>query len=179
MVFDITKKIPLNMGKYDLRRQNIKLKSEIGEIIAKNRIPYLHLRREHRRDYLDQNFPFGYLPSKPKQFLKENWFSIDAFRFKSTNHNFVNLELFEIKLRSYYPNLRREAYIPDMTSRELAIYKKAVKEGFEVFIAVIWLYDDWRYDVSIENFKSAAIKIIEGSESFLKRIKLHDGFKSR
>lgn len=171
MAFDHSKKIHLDMGKYDLRRQNIKLKSEIGEVIAKYRVPFLHLRREYKKDYLDQRFPFGFLPEKVRGFLKDNWFSIDAFKFKSENYKFVNLELFEIKLRSYYPNLRREACIIDMTNKELQLYKKAREKGFEVFIVVIWLYDDWRYDVSIKNFDSSEIKIEEGSKRFLKRFK--------
>ena len=170
MVFDINKKIPLNMGKYDLRRQNIKIKSEVGEVIAKYRIPYLHLRREYKKDYLDQQFPFGYLSEEIKHFLKEKWFSIDAFRFKSENYKLINLQLFEIKARSYYPNLRKEAYIVDVTSKELGIYKKAIKNGFEVFIVIIWFYDDWRYDVLIKNFNSAEIKIGEGSKRFLNKL---------
>ena len=171
MVFDINKKLPLNMGEYDLRRQDIKLKSEAGEVIAKHRIPYLHLRREHKKDYLDQEFPFGCIPERAKSFLKDNWFSIDAFRFRSENYRFSNLELFEIKLKSYYPNLRREAYMIDMTKKELGLYKGAIKEGFDVFVVVIWLYDDWRYDVSIKDLNSVDIKIGDGSERFLKGLR--------
>jgi len=171
MVFDINKKIPLNKGTYDLRRQNIRLKSDLGEIIAKHRIPYLHLIRERKQDFLDRKFPFGDLPKNAKNFLKKNWFSIDSFRFKSNDYKFSNLELFEIKLRSYYPNLRREAYIIDMTSNEVKIYKEAIKNGFDVFVVTIWLYDDWKYDVVIKNFNSTKLKIIEGSNAFLKQIK--------
>lgn len=170
MVFDINKKIPLNMGKYDLRRQNIKLKSELGEIIAKHRIPYLHLIREHKKDYLNQKFPFGELPKDVREFLIKNWYSLDAFRFKSNNYQFTNLELFEVKVRSYYPNLRKEAYIIDMTSNELNLYKIARKKGFDVFVIEIWLYDDWRYDIKIKNFDKADIKLAEGSKKFLSNI---------
>jgi len=172
MVFDINKKIPLNMGKYDLRRQNINLKSEVGEIIAKHRIPYLHLIRERKQDYLDKKFPFGYLPEKVKKFLMKNWFSIDSFRFRSKDYKFENLELFEIKLRSYYPNLKKEAYIVDVTKNELKIYKEARKRGFDVFVVVIWLYDDWRYDIKINNFSSMPLKIAEGSKRFLENKKM-------
>jgi|GEM_PF-2036367 len=170
MVFDIKKKIPLNMGKFDLTRQDVHLKAELGEIIAKHKISYLHLKREYKPDYLEKDFPFGKLPDKIKDFLKENWFSIDSFRFRIKNKKEINLELFEIKLRSYYPNLRREAYIIDMTSNELEIYKKAIKMGFNVFVVVVWLYDDWRYDLSIKSLKDSEIKIAEGSKEFLNRL---------
>ncbi|MFH2028827.1 MAG: hypothetical protein ABIJ08_06825 [Nanoarchaeota archaeon] len=170
MTFDIRKKVPLNKGKYDLRRQDIKLKSELGEIITKHKIAYLHLRREHKKDYLGQVFPFGKLPNNVKSFLEKNWFSIDAFRFKSRNFKFLNLQLFEIKLRSYYPNLRKEGYIIDMTKKELSIYKMARTLGFEVYVVTIWLYDDWKYDLKLNNFDNAKIKIAEGSKKFLKNI---------
>ena len=172
MVFDASKKIPLNRGKYDLRREkNIRLKSELGEIIAKSKIPYLHLIREHKKDYLEQKFPFGFIPDNVRLFLKKNWFSLDAFRFKTPELRFSNLQLFEIKLRSYFPNLRKEAYIIDMTPNELEIYKKARIMGFEVFVVTIWLYDDWRYDFLIKSFDSSKIKIVEGSKRFLEQIK--------
>jgi len=171
MVFDINKKIPLNMGEYDLRRQNIKIKSEVGEVIAKHRVPYLHLRREYKQDYLDQRFPFGFIPLSVKEFIKKYWFSIDAFRFVSENYQFSNIEFYEIKVRNYYPNLRKEAYIPDMTKRELDIYEKAIKAGFIVKVIIIWFYDDWRYDIVIKDFNPRDFKIAEGSKAFLYKMK--------
>jgi len=172
MVFDINKKIPLNKGKFDLRRQDYTVKGEIGEIIIKNKIPYLRRTREIRpSDILDYNFPFGDLPSKVKEFLRKNWHTIDLFRFSCKDSKFHNLELYEVKVRNYYPNLRREAYIPDITHNELKVYKTALKLGFLVKSATIWFYDDWRYDIFIKDFNPKDFKIHDGSKRFLNFLK--------
>jgi len=172
MVFDINKKIPLNKGKCDLRRQNHVMKGEIGEIIIKNKIPYLHRTKELKpRDILDYNFPFGKLPLTIKRFLTKHWHTLDLFRFVSENYKFKNLELYEVKVRNYYPNLRKEAYIPDITRNELKVYKTALKLGFVVKSATIWFYDDWRYDITIKDFNPKDFKIHDGSKSFLNFLK--------
>jgi len=172
MVFDINKKIPLNMGKFDLRRQNHVIKGEIGEIILKNKIPYLYRTKEIKpRDILDYKFPFGKIPLAVREFLTENWYTLDLFRFLSENYKFKNVELYEIKVRNYYPNLRREAYIPDITCNELKAYKTALKLGFIVKSAIIWFYDDWRYDLVIKYFNPKDFKIHDGSKKFINFLK--------
>lgn len=168
IMFITKRKMP--RGKYDLRRQDFSIKGKIGEIIIQGKIPHCHRTRETScKRFLNYQFPFGKIPLKYKIFLEINWNSIDLLRIISKDMRFCYIELIEVKTRNYYPNLKKQCYIPDMTTNQFNVYKAAQKLGFVVKSATIWFYDDWRYDLIFDDFNPQNFKVHDGSKRYIEK----------
>lgn len=60
--------------------------------------------------------------------------------------------LYEIKSLNKIEN-RKFFWTPKITYSTKMIYNEAIHMGFDVRMAIVWLYDDWDYDIEIEEFK--------------------------
>lgn len=92
------------------------------------------------------------IPEEKLTFLKKHWRTIDAlevFRNK--------IVLYEIKSQNYYTK-----YIPPKpkaTKAQIDCYEKAMKLGFEVIFARVFYFDDWKFSVKKEPFRSCIFSI--------------------
>jgi len=93
------------------------------------------------------------LLKEERNFLDKNWFSIDAIEFDYTK-NPRKIVLFEIKTLNdfYYSKLNGINGIPKFTRATIEMYKEALKVGFDVKVAIVWLKENWNYDVEIIDF---------------------------
>lgn len=93
------------------------------------------------------------LSSEEKDFLEKYWFSIDALEFDYTKDP-RKIVLFEIKTLNdfYYAKIHGLNRIPKLTESTCNIYKEALKTGFDVKIAIVWLKNDWNYEINIIDF---------------------------
>ncbi len=89
---------------------------------------------------------FGkYLTREQNDFLRKNWYSIDAIELFGRNPI-----LYEVKTKNKYSTFL--PFKPKMTQAAHEIYNHAKELGFIVKIALVELKDNWEYDVSILEF---------------------------
>jgi len=91
----------------------------------------------------------NYLSDKQKQFLLENWYSVDGIELQFDS-GYKQIILFEIKTRNrYYPDKK---FKPKMTLRTHEIYNKSREFGFMPVIATVWLEENWNFDIELTEF---------------------------
>jgi len=138
---------------YNLKKCRGTYKGLIGECLFKLTRKYLIITRFFNKSkYFNL---FGKKFSKVElDFLDRNWFSIDAIEFDYTKTP-RRVVLFEIKTLNNYSDytFRKSYWLPKMTLSTSGIYKEALKKGFEVKVATVWLKDNWDYDVEITDFE--------------------------
>jgi len=140
---------------YNLKRGRGSYKGLIGECLFKLTRKYLIVTK-----FFNKNkyfYIFGdKLSEEEKDFIEKNWFSIDAIELDYTK-NPRKVILFEIKtLNDYGENvLRKNIWLPKMTLATSDMYKEALKRGFDVKVAIIWLKDNWNYSIELTDFEKA------------------------
>lgn len=137
---------------YNLKRGIGTYKGTIGECLFKLTRRYLIVTKFFNKNKYFSIFG-GRLLEKERNFLDENWFSIDALEFDySTKPR--KIVLFEIKTLNdfYYSKLNGLNRIPKLTLATVNMYKEALDIGFEVKIAIVWLKENWDYDIEIVDF---------------------------
>lgn len=136
---------------YNLKRGGGTYKGLIGECMFKlTRRCLIVTKFFNKKKYFEI---FGDRFSKKEyNFLDKNWFSIDAIEIDYTKTP-RKIVLFEIKtLNEYYA--RKSNWIPSLTFSTYKIYNEALRSGFDVKFAIVWLKDNWEYDVEIVDFKN-------------------------
>ncbi|MEK6900400.1 MAG: hypothetical protein AABX05_04725 [Nanoarchaeota archaeon] len=133
---------------YDLKEAKGTFKGTIGECMFK-----LTNERVVITKFFNQNkyfFVFGkYFNEKQLKFLQENWYSLDAIEINFAQGK-QQIFLYEIKTRNKY---RRElGYKPKMTEASHILYNQSRDYGFIPKLVTVWLYDNWNYDLNIEDF---------------------------
>jgi hypothetical protein len=140
-------------------------KGLIGECLFKLTRRYLVSTKFFNKDkYLTI---FGkYLSDEQIIFLESNWHSIDSIEFDYSQKP-VRPILFEVKTLNdfYYARLNGFNRIPKFTKSTYYLYKKALEIGFVVKVAIIWLRDNWEYDVEIIDFDKCKL-FIEGPRKY-------------
>lgn len=137
---------------YNLKRGGGTYKGIIGECLFKLTRKYLILPK-----FFNKNKYFNIFKEKiseeEKNFLNNNWYSIDAIEFDYTK-NPRKIVLFEIKTLNdfYYKKIGGLNRIPTFTMATVKMYKEAEEIGFNVKVAIIWLKENWDYDVEIIDF---------------------------
>lgn len=134
---------------YNLKNGKGTYKGMVGECLFKLTRQYLILPKFFNKNKYFMIFSKKFTIEQVK-FLKENWYSIDSIEFIDNKP-----VLFEIKTRNKYLNPKSN-WLPKMTLATHNMYKKAIKLGFIVKVAHVWLLDDWNYSIElipIENFK--------------------------
>lgn len=96
---------------------------------------------------------FGkYFSKEQLDFIKLNWFSIDAIKIHFEGGK--KLCLYEIKTKNRYDN-PKPFWLTKFTQETNEMYRKALSFGFEVKVATVWLLDNWDYEIELEDFQSA------------------------
>ena len=127
----------------------------IGEILFKYNNGNVFCTKLCRFEVIEK-LPFK-IPDKIKEFLKNNWKSLDCFQFKTTrdeiNHlKYINLILYEVKTKKYKTNQIKLYRKLSFTENEIKIYKQAQKLGSKVFIAKIFFFENWKYMIRLDDF---------------------------
>ncbi|MBW2986507.1 hypothetical protein KY333_04010, partial [Candidatus Woesearchaeota archaeon] len=94
-------------------------------------------------------------------------FSIDAIKISFDKGK--KIYLYEIKTKNKYQKPRSYWKIK-FTQSTVNIYREALKLGFEVKIAIVWLLDDWNYEIQFQDFKTADYCIDKPKKYDLKSI---------
>jgi len=137
---------------YNLKKGKGTYKGLIGECLFKLTRRYLVLTKFFNKNKYLKIFE-DKLSEQERNFINKNWFSIDAIDFDYTKKP-RKIVLYEIKTRNKQPNPKPH-WVEKMTLATHNMYNEALKLGFEVKIANVWLYDDWNYDIEIKNFNEA------------------------
>ena len=140
---------------YNLKRGGGTYKGIIGECMFKLTRRYTILPK-----FFNKNKYFSIFENKlsqdEKNFINNNWYSLDALEFDYTK-NPRKIILFEVKTLNdfYYKKLDGLNRIPTFTSATVNMYKEAEKLGFDVKVAIVWLKDNWDYEVELIDFNKA------------------------
>ncbi|MFC1691469.1 hypothetical protein ACFL0W_04790 [Nanoarchaeota archaeon] len=93
---------------------------------------------------------FGkYLSKQQSEFLRQNWFSIDAIEITFETGR-KKIRLYEIKTKNKYSKEMR--FKPKITSATVKMYSKAKGLGFIVNYATVWFLSNWDFEVEILEF---------------------------
>ncbi|MBS3115807.1 hypothetical protein J4482_04230 [Candidatus Woesearchaeota archaeon] len=138
---------------YSIKSSKGTYKGNIGEFMFAQACKYVFITKFHGRH---KYFPViqKYLTEQQKEFLFTNWYSIDAIEVKFNEGVF----LYEIKTQSHL-NYRLPNWKPKATERSIKIYKEAKKLGFSVKLAIVELYNNWEYDIVIDDFSENLVCI--------------------
>lgn len=93
-----------------------------------------------------------YLTADQREFLQKHWFSIDAVKVSFKEGKEVNL--YEIKTKNKYNN-PRSFWRTKFTQSTVDVYTQALKRGFKVTVATVWLLDNWNYEIEMADFRNA------------------------
>mgnify|MGYP001243731477 CR=1 FL=1 len=137
---------------YNFKKQGSTLKGDVAEVIVKHKINFGHRPREISPTFLDEIRNFT-VPDKMKEFLKENWYTVDLFSFVIKNNQVRQLELYEVKARNWYdPSYKGNLKKPQMTANALRVYSQAMQLGFIVKYAEVLFLDQWEYYIFFKDF---------------------------
>jgi hypothetical protein len=142
-------------------------KGSIAEIMAQEHLGQAYRPRELPITLLDQ-FKIS-VPKHIKQFLRENWYSIDLFSFELKDYVVQNLIILEVKARNHNPN-PANIWTPKLTSNCYNIYKTAQRQGYVVKYVEVIFYYNWEYEVKCSDLNLSAFTIDDGHVQFRKRI---------
>ncbi len=136
---------------YNLKSRNGTFKGMIGECMFKlTRRYFILCKFFNLKKYL--SLFENRFSTEQINFLKENWFSLDGIEFDYSLGK-PQAVLTEIKTMNEQINPKAN-WMPSMSYSSYTIYKKALELGFSVKMAIVWLYDNWDYDIEIKDFKS-------------------------
>ena len=131
---------------FNLKRYNGTFKGVIGECLFKNTNDNVIITKFFNKNKFFSKFD-NIIGKEKRDFLFNNWFSIDAVEFDKSSMKIV---LYEIKTRNKY---NKELHFkPKMTLATHKIYTEALRIGFIVKIATVWLCDNWDYNVVLSDF---------------------------
>jgi len=153
---------------YNLKRGKGTYKGLIGECLFKLTRRYLIVTKFFNRDKYFEIFK-DKLSEEERGFLYKNWFSIDALEF-DYNKNPRKVVLFEIKTLNdfYYQKMNGLNRIPKITLNTFNLYNEALKKGFDVKIAIVWLKENWDYNIEITDFNKCKY-LIDKSKKYDKK----------
>lgn len=136
-------------------------KGIVGECMFKLTRKYLILTKFFNKNKYFHIFGSRLSPEE-KSFLDLNWFSIDALEFDYSKKP-RKIVLFEIKSLNdfFYNDLNGINRIPQFSRNSYQMYKKALEKGFDVKVAIVWLKDNWDYEVEIIDFDKCESIITE------------------
>lgn len=83
------------------------------------------------------------ISEQQREFLGRNWYSIDAISWDG-------VQVIEVKTRNRYNVIL--PYKPKASLKSLQILLEAVNMGFKVFVATVWLEENWNYTLEVEPF---------------------------
>jgi len=153
---------------YNLKRGRGTYKGLIGECLFKLTRRYLIVtnffnKKKYMRIFGEK------LNLEERNFLDKNWFSIDAIEFDYSKSP-RKVVLFEIKTLNdfYYVKLNGLNRIPTLTKNTSEMYREALEKGFDVKVAIIWLKENWDYDVEIIDFNKCKF-FIDKSKKYDKK----------
>ena len=138
---------------YNLKRGGGTYKGIIGECLFKLTRKYLILPK-----FFNKKKYFGIFgdrfSDRQLEFLDLNWHSIDALEF-IYEQGIRKITLFEIKTLNdfYFEKLKGINRIPKFTKNTIDMYSSALNNGFDVKVAIVWLKENWDYDVEILDFE--------------------------
>lgn len=137
---------------HNLKRGKGTYKGLVGECLFKLTRKYLIVTKFFNKNKYFDIFS-NKLSKEEKDFLDKNWFSIDAIEFDYLKKP-RKIVLFEIKTFNDYGDytIRESNWLPKMTLATSDIYKEALRKGFDVKVAIVWLKENWDYDVEIVDF---------------------------
>lgn len=147
-------------------------KGVLGELLFKNSCKHIFCTKLCRPDILDR-LPFK-IPSK--EFLTDNWFTLDCFKFiinkNQESYEYLKTILYEIKTVNHC-TLNRPGIYRRMkfTDNQIKTYREAQKIGLDVNVVKITLYKDGKYTIDITHLDDEMYKCVvcNGTESFQKR----------
>ncbi len=130
---------------YNLKKGSGTFKGLIGESMFKLTRKSAFLVRFHSKKTFLEKYQ-GILSLEQKLFLNKNWYSLDSIEVVGNK-----ILLYEIKTRNKY---HTPLYFkPKMTLETHYLYNEAKKLGFLTKMATVWLFDDWNYDVEINDLE--------------------------
>ncbi|MFW5746403.1 MAG: hypothetical protein ACOCWQ_02515 [Nanoarchaeota archaeon] len=141
----------------------------MGETIFLCLNKYAHGTKYDSYDWLDKLKHLS-IPDHITEFLKDNWATIDVFELQSDVENMVNnVILYEIKTVNYYATKGvNYGKRPFLTKNSLAFYQMALEKGYSVKSVYIILFDNWNFDVSIQDFDVSDFTIWDGNPKYSK-----------
>lgn len=144
---------------YNLKRSGGTFKGLIGEAMFKITRENLILTRFFNKNKYLRIFG-KYLSPIQKDFLFNNWYSIDALEIDYSSYP-RGIILYEIKTlnNNFIPSLNGLNKIPKITLNSYNLYNYAVSLGFNVFVAYVLLNSNWDYDIKIEDFTKCKFSI--------------------
>lgn len=137
---------------YNLKKGKGSFKGLIGECMLKLTDKYLVITRFFNKQKYFTIFG-RYLSHAQAEFVDKYWFSIDAIKISFENKT-KTVYLYEIKTRNNYSCIKPH-WRTKFTQSTIDIYTEALRIGFNVKIATVWLLDDWNYEIELEDFKKA------------------------
>ncbi|RMF56075.1 hypothetical protein D6745_00350 [Candidatus Woesearchaeota archaeon] len=128
---------------FNLKKYKGTFKGLIGEYMFKLTDDKLIITKSYNRSKFFRTF--SRLNSKQRNFLYENWFSIDGIKFENGK-----IVLYEIKTRNKYNN--KLHFKPKTTRRTHEMYQEAKQLGFVVKLVTVWLCKNWDFEVEMQDF---------------------------
>lgn len=130
---------------HNLKRISGTYKGLIGEILFASVKPEFLLTRFHpKTKYL----PKMNLTEEQRQFLSENWYSIDAIH---------NNKIIEVKTRNRYSI--PIPHKPKSSERTVRLLKIAQSLEFSVYLVTVWLEEGWQFSIEAKPFSEQDVCI--------------------
>jgi len=137
---------------HNLKNGKGSFKGLIGECMFKMTDKYVVITRFFNKQKYFSIFG-KYLSHVQAEFVDKYWFSIDAIKISFEN-KIKNIIIYEIKTRNKYSRIRPH-WKTKFTQSTIDIYEEALKIGFNVRVATVWLLDDWNYKIELKDFQDA------------------------
>lgn len=135
---------------FNFRDSNGTFKGLAGECMFKITDKWVNLTRFYGKKRYFETFS-KYLKKEQQEFLDKNWYSLDAIKLSFYPKKFT---LYEVKTRKKWIN-PKPYWQASFTQSTVNLYKEAIRLGFEVKIATVWLLENWNYEVELEDFLGA------------------------
>jgi hypothetical protein len=153
---------------YNLRKIRGTLKGSVGEAIFISIKNHTHATKFDSYEWLNKLNHLE-IPKKILNFLKANWATIDVFEFIVQGNFVTNLILYEIKTLNNYSskgiNFGRK---PVITQNSLNFYLAALNHGYIVKSVYVILYDNWEFDINVNDFLPRNFNVWDGNPKYSK-----------
>jgi len=139
---------------YDLLDMSGTVKGNVGEELFVSLNRYVHRAEFGAHEWLEK-LPIV-IPKNHKDFLVDNWGTIDVFEFVVENNQVVNIIIYEVKT-SRYRNKRQ-----DLTRGARRFYQECISQGYKVVSVLVYLAENWKFEIICEDFDEKKYRISDG-----------------
>lgn len=133
-----------------LKNQN--LSGAIGELIACYNIRRAYRIRTTSPNLIRKLLKKGLIDEKTKDLLIKNWVHYDIVAFVRRNNQLIP-RIYEVKTRKIFKfRLNKLHSREKITEPSLEAYEEAQRQGIEIRLVLIRLFDNWKYTMQIKKF---------------------------